>query len=764
MSTSHLSSSSPMPLGALAAGIGLSLLSTALCAQEAPPPSAALPASAAAVNAPAEPSTTPAATQSVRDVVVKSKAAPAPEGKHTYQATTTNIGKGKQALRDIPQSITVVTEKLITDRHLDTVKEVLHQTAGITFQAAEGGEEDIRLRGFSLQTTGDIFLDGVRDPAIYDRDTFNLDHLELLRGSASMLFGRGSTGGAVNQVSKTPYLEQASEVNLSAGNFNYLRATGDFNIPTAEDAALRITAMKTKADNNGAGSSIDKQGIAGAYRWHIGEKMEHQVSFYHLENNNGINYGLPWMKPHASDTTSANTVNSKLDPSNYYGMDSDYNHTQGDILTYTNTLRLGGGAELKSVLRHGEFERDLRASTIRLVDSSSDLSNFSDATAYRRGSNTKIQRMSLTQGQIDYTAKHKILGLTNAIATGIDYSHEKRKVYGITSGNPTKPTTTAGTPDDGAWIDEGARTTGQSNGFTATGMGAYLQDLVQVAPHWKVLGGLRYDMMKGDYKAYTAATGVQTAHWEQNIYEWSKRFGVLFQPTALQSYHLSYGTSFNTSGDAYSYNQLSANTPPESSENIELGSKLDSEDGRLSGRIALFRATKNNERNTDTDTTATAYLLSGKRHATGLDMDITGQITDDWEIYASYTWIPEAKVDKAAPTASTVGNREGDRPGMTPVHSGTVWNTYRFLPAFRAGLGVNFRSKESPADLPGGNVYTAPGYATVDLMGEYTFSPKYILKANVTNVGNKLYGDQLYRGHYVPGAGRLVQFTLTAKF
>jgi catecholate siderophore receptor len=72
----------------------------------------------------------------------------------------------------------------------------------VTFQAAEGGEEDIRLRGFSLATSGDIFVDGLRDPAFYDRDTFNNDRIELLRGSASMLFGRGSTGGAVNQVSK----------------------------------------------------------------------------------------------------------------------------------------------------------------------------------------------------------------------------------------------------------------------------------------------------------------------------------------------------------------------------------------------------------------------------------------------------------------------------------------------------------------------------------------------------------------------------------
>ena len=139
-----------------------------------------------------------APTEATLQTVTVTEQAEAPEGKDSVRATETAIGKGKQQLRDIPQSVTVVTERLIDDRNLDTVKEALKNTAGITFLAAEGGEEDIRLRGFALQATGDLFIDGMRDPAIYDRDTFNMDRMELLRGSASMLFGRGSTGGAVS--------------------------------------------------------------------------------------------------------------------------------------------------------------------------------------------------------------------------------------------------------------------------------------------------------------------------------------------------------------------------------------------------------------------------------------------------------------------------------------------------------------------------------------------------------------------------------------
>jgi catecholate siderophore receptor len=207
------------------------------------------------------------------------------------QATTTSIGKGKQELRDVPQSITVITERLIDDRNLDTLKETLKNTAGISFQAAEGGEEDIRLRGFSLQATGDIFIDGIRDPAFYERDSFNWDRLEVLRGSASMLFGRGSTGGAVNQVSKVPRLMNEGEAAVTLGSGDYLRGTLDLNRVTGVDAAFRLNAMATVAQNYGA--RIDKRGIAPSFRWGIGTRDEFFVGAYHLENDNGINYGLP---------------------------------------------------------------------------------------------------------------------------------------------------------------------------------------------------------------------------------------------------------------------------------------------------------------------------------------------------------------------------------------------------------------------------------------------------------------------------------------
>ena len=730
------------------------------------------------------PPTASDADKSLKPVIVKEKAE-APEGKDSVRATETSIGKGKQELRNIPQSITVVTEKLIDDRNLDTVKDVLRNTAGVTFQAAEGGEEDIRLRGFSLATTGDLFIDGMRDPAFYDRDTFNVDRVELLRGSASMLFGRGSTGGAVNQVSKVPRLITEHEVTATLGSHNYARVLGDFNIKTGESAALRLNAMVTKADNNGAGSSIDKKGIAGSYRFGIGETHEFMVSLYALDNKNGINYGLPWIRANAAATTADNTIMGGLQPTDYFGASSDRNNGTAQWLALKHTYRISGDTELQTAVRQGHFTRDQRASTIRFAGQTASalsplinpvavtLDNLNGNTVFNRGAALKIQDVDTTHLQSDFSSKFQALGFKHELMTGVDFAQEKKAVNVARTAaqggiDIIKPQTRYGSPFDRASVNEDARILRPGNEFSALGFGVYAQDLIQVAKDWKVLVGLRYDNMRGDYSTYTIPIAtplgaVVTTAYQQTISAPSKRLGVLYQPNALHSYHFSYGTSFNTSGDVYSYNAQSANTDPESSQNIELGAKLDSANKQFTTRLAIFHSTKSNERNTDPDTAATRLLLSGKRHSAGFEVDVTGRINSQWEIYGSYMWMPEAVVDVAASTATLVGNRAGDRPGLSPVHSGTVWSTYQLTPKFRLGGGINFRSAQAAADVTA-PAWEAPAFTTVDLMAEYMINDRFTVKANLNNVADTLYADSLYRGHYVPGAGRLLYVGLSAKF
>lgn len=708
--------------------------------------------------------------KTLKTVVIKERAE-APEGKDALRATITGIGKGTQELRDIPQSITVVTEKLMDDRNLDTLKDVLHNTSGVTFLAAEGGEEDIRLRGFSLATTGDIFVDGIRDPAFYDRDTFNNDRVELLRGSASMLFGRGSTGGAVNQVSKVPRLMDEHQIDMTVGSYNYRRVVGDFNFKTGDSAALRLNLMNTTADNNGSGSSIDKSGVAATYRWGIGERDEFSVGLYSLENKNGMNYGMPWILPTTTSAASETTM-LPIDPNSYYGMASDYNKGRANHLSLSHLHRFDDGGELKTQVRKGAYERDQRASTIRFGNAASQpggtaasLATFGPNTALTRGAQLKIQDMNNLNAQSDYSNKFEALGLRHEVITGFDLAQENRSVYGARTAAqggvvPTKPNTTVGAPDDGASVNEASRVLRKTNQYDSAGWGVYLQDLVQVAPHWKLLGGLRYDNMVGNYDLIsipTNAPGPETvASYQMTVAGWSPRIGALFQPNDLHSYHFSAGTSFNTSGETYSLSSSNTDTPPEKSYNVEFGAKLDSADKRYTTRLGIFHSVKFNERNTD-PLQPGVTVLSGRRHVSGFEIDLTGRLTPQLEIYGSYMWMPDALIDVGGQGAEAAGAR----PSLTPVHSGTVWSTYQFTSQVRAGAGVNFRSEQTPNRNPG---WSAPAYATLDVMAEYKINERYTLKGNVANVTNTLYADAIYTGHYIPGSGRNVQVNLSVKF
>ena len=326
-----------------------SLGSTALAQPAAPAPAASAPA---AQQAPAEAAgTLPAVT--VRDSAQDDGST---TSKTQLRATRTEIGKGDQALRDIPQSVTVMTEKLMSDRNLDDFREVLRTTAGVSFQAGETGEEDVRLRGFSLGTAGDIYRDGLRDAPLIERDTFNDDRVEVIKGSASMLFGKGSTGGVVNQVSKQPFLMTQHEASVTIGNGNEKRVHGDFNWHTGQDAALRLNLMGHDADNWGARQR--KVGIAPTFRWGIGTRNEFSVGLYHLDVDGRSSYNHPWF---IRDGRIVPTLPAR----NFYGLDSDKQNSSSTFVTLGHTHRFADGGQLKTQLRHGRYERDLWASVIR---------------------------------------------------------------------------------------------------------------------------------------------------------------------------------------------------------------------------------------------------------------------------------------------------------------------------------------------------------------------------------------------------------------
>lgn len=676
------------------------------------------------------------------------------DSKGVLRVRETEIGKGRQALRDIPQTVTVMTERLMSDRNLDDFREVLKTTAGVTFQAGETGEEDVRLRGFSLGQAGDIYVDGLRDAPLIERDTFNQDRVEVLKGSASMLFGKGSTGGVVNQVNKAPKLLQEHELNLTVGSGNQRRLTGDFNWVTGEDAALRLNVMTHQADNWGA--KVDKKGIAPTFRWGIGERDEYSVGLYHLETDGRPLYNHPWF---IRNGTIVATLNAK----NYYGLASDYLRTESTYGTFSHVHRFDADSQIKTQLRHGHYERDLWASAIAFVNPISSLADITASTALKRTPKGRVGQSDLTQVQSDYSGKLQAWGHTHQLIAGVDAYREDAQRNQSFAGTASGLDTTVGTPNDGAWRAD-TRGTPAMNRFRAQGLGVYAQDTVELVPHIKWVAGLRFDHFAGDYRDPSGS------RFEMSDNLWSPRTGLLYQPDDTSSYYASAGSSYNTSGDTYQYalgtfaaggtNAKLANTPPEKSRNFELGGKWDILSKKASLGVALFRSEKYNERNTDPDVAATQMLLSGKRHASGMEFNLAGRLSPKWEMFYNHTWIPNASIDESNITTGNA-QRMGDRPALTPKHSASLWTSYLLTSQWRVGGGLNHRGAQSPE---GNRNVVAPAFTTLDAMAEYSFSDATTLKFNVNNLSNKLYADTLYRGFYGPGAPRTVQVSLKTLF
>ena len=719
-----------VPLGALmlAASVSGWAQDTTLQPAQAPSPTQA---------------STPAATEgkTMSTVTVQGKR---DRNEQTYQSGKVNAGKVPMAAKDIPQSLTVVNEKLMHDQGKDTVKEALQNVPSITFEAGEGGRigDNIRLRGFSV--SGDIYLDGLRDIAQYNRDTFNLDRIEVLRGSASMLFGRGSTGGIVNQVSKQPRLVTEHEVNTTIGTGGYVRVGGDFNFKTDNDAALRINAMTTDWNGRAGQAETHRKGLAVDYRWGIGTADEFLVSLYHLEYKDKPDMGFGWL----GDSPAPFPTNQK-----WYGVSSDYQNDSADIATLTHTHRWADGSSLKTTLRDGSYKRDLWATTARAAAGTTP-DNFGPNTVVTRGNQTRAGDEHHTFAQTDYITRTQWLGLKHELLAGGEYALERSTRFAYT-GTPAKANTTVDLADNTGVID--TRIKAWANDFRATTLGLYAQDTLELAPLWKLLLGLRFDNFSGDYERATGGPLSRT----DNL--WSKRAGLMYQPTDEVSYYASYGTSFNTSGDLYQYDPTTANTPPESASNLEIGAKWELYEGDLSLRTALARTDKYNERSTDVETVpgGTSFLLSGQRHTDSLEFEVSGRITPEWDIFAGIVFM-HGVIDQAGSSAASQLT-VGQNPGLTPDRQATLWTTYKVDSRWRLGGGFTAVSENKPANAET-STNRAPGYVKADALVEYLWDAHNLFKVNLDNLTDTVYYSSLYRGFAVPGPARSLRLTWTVKF
>ena len=683
------------------------------------------------------------AQQELEEVNVKATAVPAADG---YQATKTRVGKVLQDPHDIPQAVTTVTHSLIKDQQLSSLREALSNVAGLTFNAAEGGRagDNMMLRGF--YTFGDIYLDGVRDTAQYNRELFNTEQVDVLRGSAAMLFGRGQAGGVINQVSKMAKLSDENTVSAALGSYSYHQLSGDFNKKLDDTTAIRINVMDRAEENyrknpsNGDRPRLDRQGIALSFGSGIGTDNELFLNHVTTATNDDPDFGVSFVNKRP---VNKNIGASKIDDGVYYGGSKNFDTSNTSITTAIFTHKFSEDTKLRTQLRAADYERAYWAQK-----PSGDVlptDNFSATGAVTRKMHYQTQTM-----QSDLSTKLNVAGLEHKFMAGVEYLKERNYRNSLLDLDASS----------GKFYDDSVENITAPTKFNADNYALYVQDTVQIAPKWDVLFGVRRDEMRSEYSTPSKLS------YGENSY----RTGLSWHQTPTTHYYVSWSDSFSPTGDLY---QLDSSKPPERSETIEAGAKWLLFDGDLAFRTAVYRTSKDWERNTDLEANAANSILSKKRRTDGLEFELAGRITDKWEVFSGMAFM-DAKIIEVAPGANP--GFEGQRARNTPPVTFNLWSTYKLAPGWKAGFGLESKGERfgySPSSASSTAAFTngkfdpnrLPGYTRLDAMLAYE-QAKWSVKLNVKNLLDKTYYDAIYDngGFTVPGNGRTAIVTTEYKF
>lgn len=664
-------------------------------------------------------------------------------------------------LRDLPQSITIIPRRVIEEQGATSLRDVLRNTPGITYRAGEGGNapgDNLFVRGFEAR--GDIFLDGVRDAGIYSRDAFNLEQVEVIKGPSSSIAGRGTTGGAINQVSKTPQATPFRSASLAAGTDDHFRATLDVNQPVGADdsaTAVRFNAMWTDAGVPGR-DEVKRQswGVAPSVAFGLGKPTQLALRYQHLEQDNLPDYGLPGI----AATTPG------LDWSNFYGLTRrDYEDVTSDVATAQLDLQPHAGLSLRNLTRYGTNARDSvvtapRVATAPYATTPPTIMRRNDVK-YQDRTDDVIGNFTNLNASIDAGAWH------HALATGLEFSRETSTTLGHTrvaastaQVDVQQPTDMfAPTPDDlptDSDVLNGSRT--HAVGDTVA---AYLFDTVDFNARWQASAGLRWDRFTADYDA-VSTTGVPTEFSRtDDLLSW--RAGLVFRPAPFGSVYFGVGTSFNPSADGAQGLVLSdsvtsinnADLEPEKNRNFELGTKWDLRRGRLAVTAALFRTEKTNARTRGASNEP--YVLTGRQSVEGVELGVSGRVTDRWNVFGGYAYM-HGEVD-----ASLTVAEDGHELQYTPKHSFNVWSTFDVTPWLSLGAGGQYTGRYYYSNTA--TVDTIPpqaGYWLLNATAAWRVNDDLTLRLNVNNLADERYIERGYAAHFTPGAAR--QAILTADY
>ena len=663
----------------------------------------------------------------------------------TYKVNKSSSSKVTQDLVDTPQTISIITKKVMEEQQATTLVEALRNTPGITLNLGENGntnsKDNINMRGFDAQ--GSIYKDGIRDLANSSKDTFNTEAVEVTKGGVGADNGRGVSSGYINQVTKS-----ATNKDQVAGTVGYstaenARLTADLNKKLNETTGVRLNVMKQDGEVAGRDEvEIDRTGIAGSVGFGIGTATRTTINYEHTEQDDVPDGGIP--------TVGLEGSAQKADTSKFYGSVNDFEEAKTDAFTLKFEQDVSDNTIFTNTARYAKTTQEM------LLTSPS---NFSTATnTVTRSMHARWQENEILTNQSNFTTEIQTGMLLHKISTGIELTKENQLTKNYTA--QTAQTSNLYNPTNISWDD--LTFSGQKSDGETTTVGAYLFDSINIGEKVIFTGGGRFD--KYDTTNDIISSTLVPSTIEDKGHLNSYKAGLVYKPVDNGSVYISRATTQLPPGGAnFTLNSTvtNANNPdmePQKSTTDEIGTKWDLLNNRLSLTTAVYKTVVENETMTESDGSTSQ---NGEKEVKGVEFGAVGEITDKWNVSAG---LAKMNIEYTKATSTN----EGASLRFSPEHTATLWSTYKFTPAINVGAGARYvgtqdvkissTSTELISKIDSSLVY--------DAMASYKHSKNLSYQLNVYNLTDEEYVANMNNSgrRYTPGASRSGLLTLAYKF
>ena len=637
-------------------------------------------------------------------------------------------------LRDIPQSISVVTREQIRDQSMSSVADVVAYVPGITSHQGENNRDQLVIRGNN--TSADFFLNGVRDDVQYYRDLYNVERVEALKGPNSMLFGRGGGGGVINRVSKEAGFTSLREITLQGGSFGNKRFSGDWDQPLGNKVALRLNGVYENSGSFRNGVDLERYGFNPTATLVVGPKTAVKLSYEYFHDGRVADRGIPSFHGLPVDVPIETFFG---DPTNSF-VRAGVNLVSGVV------EHQAGRFNIRNRTLFGDYDRFYQNYVPGAVTADKTLVSIS---AY----NNATKRQNLFN-QTDVTFSASTGSIRHTFLTGAELGRQLTDNFrrtGFFNNTATAILAPLSDPAINTPVTFRQNATDADN-HIKTNLGAtYIQDQIEINRFLQVVTGARFDYF--DLQFHNNRNNQDLRRIDRLV---SPRAGVIVKPITAVSLYGNYGVAYlPSSGDQFSQlTTITQQVKPEKFTNYELGAKWDVR-RNLSFTTALYRQDRTNTRATDPND-PTRILQTGSQRTNGYELGLNGFVTSKWSIAGGYAY------QDAFISSATVAAAQGAQVALVPHHTFSLWNNYRVLPRLGLGLGIIHRSDMFAAV---DNAVVLPDYTRADAAVFFSITERWRLQANFQNLfDNTYYLNADGNNNISPGAPRGARVALVARF